>query len=175
MKFFYFLKTRSTVIWSVKWSVKWDHKRRLKYFDFSTKLAYFHKRCFVKRYELTYEEVWNESRKAEFILFSSQIGFYFNMIMAAYDDGNLSDLDTALDLDILLQNHFHNWHMLTLYSLLPSQAPVTGESNVPVCTAKLHVWRSSLSMWQLDASYHPCSKKSVVLCTQHGWQSLHKP
>ena len=38
--------------------------------------------------------------------------------MAAYDDRNRSDSDTALDLGIHLQN-FHN-HMLTSYSLLPS-------------------------------------------------------
>ena len=102
--------------------------------DFSWQFTSFHKSYFVKRYELICEKIWNESWKAEFISFSSQIEFYSNvcfcflvlwpldLIMAAYDDRNRSDSDTVLDLGIPLPN-FHN-HMLTSYSLLPSPVPI---------------------------------------------------
>jgi hypothetical protein len=92
-----------------------------------------HKSYFVKRCELVCEKIWNESWKAEFNSFSSQIEFYSNvclhflvlwpldLITAAYDDRNRSDSDTVLDLGIPLPN-FHN-HMLTSYCLLPSPVP----------------------------------------------------
>ena len=111
--------------------------------DFSWQFTSFHKSYFVKRYELVCEKIWNESWKAEFISFSSQIEFYSNvcfrflvlwpldLIMAAYDDRNRSDSDTALNLGIPLPN-FHN-HMLTSYSLLPSPVQ-TCLSARPNCT-----------------------------------------
>ena len=71
--------------------------------DFSWRFISFHKHDFVKRYELVCEKIWNESWKAEFNSFSSQIEVYSNvcfrflvlwpldLIITAYDDRNCSD------------------------------------------------------------------------------------
>ena len=47
--------------------------------DFSWRFISFHKHDFVKRYELVCEKIWNESWKAEFNSFSSQIEVYSNV------------------------------------------------------------------------------------------------